>query len=94
MLVSVSMSRNGVLFFLAFFASIVGAAVLWEVMRFRINRRLPPSERSLVGENYIPLLRLHREQYPDSPLRFWFWAFIGLALGTWILGGYLQLTHR
>jgi len=89
------MSINGALV-LVFFTGIAGSAAVHSVIRSRVNQRLPPLLRVRFWEkDYLHLMKLHKEHYPDSPLRFWFWTFMLIAIGAWILGAYLQATaHR
>jgi len=87
------MSLNGSLV-LIFWVSIVAGVAVQSLMRSRVNQHLPPSLRIRFWERDFSLLRLHKQYYPDSPLRFWFWCLILLTVGSWIAGAYLQATAR
>jgi hypothetical protein len=88
----VGVDRLGMLMFIA---SLLAASAVHFAIRSRVNKHLPSSMRVPFWErDYVHLMKLDKQFYPDSPLRFWFWSLMVLALGAWILAFFGARTRH
>jgi len=80
---------------LVFFGALLGAQALHLLIRARVNQQLPPLQRVRLFEtDYLHVMRLHKQFYPDSPLRMWFWVLMTVALASSMLSFLQAIAHR
>jgi hypothetical protein len=66
---------------------VAGAAssLIYFLLRMDVKERV-----SVSGLSHIEIQKLHKQFYPESSLRRWFWAAFILAIVAWGVAGYMQ----
>ena len=69
----------------------LGSTAVFFYVRWRVNQQLAKSMRITFPDNDARhVMEMHKQFYPENPLRFWYWGLLLLGIASLMLLLYLD----